>query len=79
MFPTMTTALMLKKMVEGENLMISGDKGTGKTYTFLIYDHLSQFIIKCRSDELENNLQKEPFNSLLKGSYFYKIRQIFYL
>jgi hypothetical protein len=52
MFPTMTTALMLKKMVEGENLMISGDKGTGKTYTFLIYDHLSQFIINCRWDEL---------------------------
>ncbi len=51
MFPTMTTGLIMKKIVEGENLMISGDWGTGKTYTFALYDFLSRFIIKCRSDE----------------------------
>ncbi len=53
MFPTMTTGLIIRKIVEGENLMISGDWGTGKTYTFALYDFLSRFIIKCRLDELQ--------------------------
>ncbi len=48
MFPTLDSGLIMKKMVEGENLMISGECGTGKTYAFAIYDHLSTFIVNCR-------------------------------
>ena len=53
MLPTLTTSLMMKRLIEGENLMISGGWGIGKTYTFLIYEHLSKFMIKCRLDEFQ--------------------------
>jgi hypothetical protein len=37
-----------KKKIRKNRFVISGEKGAGKSFAYLIYDYLSQFIISFR-------------------------------
>ena len=47
--PSIQTSCLLKQFLDNGNLIVSGEKGTGKRFSYLLYSYLSSFIIKCRA------------------------------
>lgn len=41
----------MAKILEGENLMINGPPGIGKSSTSKLYEYLSDYMIDCRMDK----------------------------
>lgn len=51
--PFVHTGHIISLLYRGIPCIISGDKGIGKSFSYLLYDYLTSFIINCRIDEKE--------------------------
>ena len=79
--PFMHTGIILRSILQRKSRIIYGDKGIGKSFTYLLYSHLSSFIIESRIQNEHNNLQKYfLYQKLLtKNSFFYQAKKLFYI
>ncbi len=51
--PFVHTGHIISLLYSGIPCIISGDKGIGKSFSYLLYDYLTSFIINCRIDKKE--------------------------
>jgi hypothetical protein len=70
----------MNSLLVSQNRVIFGDKGIGKSFTYLLYSYLSSFIIEARMQK-HNKLKKyKLYNELLRKDHiFYKVKKLFYL
>lgn len=47
--PTIFTGQIFKKLHDCHNIIVSGEKGTGKSFAYLTYNYLSRFIFRVRT------------------------------
>lgn len=60
--------------------IISGDKGIGKSFTYLLYSYLSSFVLEARLQQRSFNLCKGFYKELFSAkNSFYSIEKMFYV
>ncbi len=71
---------IIRGLLDKHNRIIYGDKGTGKTFTLLLYSYLSSFIIEYKMQRKERKLEVSPiYKNILDGGCFNQVNKMFYV
>lgn len=63
--PMSHSGKIIKSILNGNSRIISGDKGIGKSYTYLLYSYLASFIIEVRLKRSMFNLSRGIYSKIL--------------
>ncbi len=66
--PVAHTGRIIEALMNGRGALITGEKNTGKSFAILTYAYLSDFILKCRSQNTE--FSPDFFEVVPKLSFF---------
>ena len=71
---------IIQGLLGKHNRVIYGDKGTGKTFTLLLYSYLSNYIIEYKMQNQSKKLEEDIiYKKLFKNGYFKSVNKMFYL
>lgn len=81
--PTTVTRDIINRLQSKRNIFIAGEKGSGKSFSYLIYNYLSSFILKYRLNSKSKSLSHEIFWNTFTGDglqedAFRSVVKIFY-
>lgn len=54
--PSIQSSSLLKQFLDNGNLIVSGERGTGKRFSYLLYSYLSSFIIRCKTQNKQQTI-----------------------
>ncbi len=73
------SGIIIYSILHGNSRIISGDKGIGKSFTYLLYTYLASFILEVRLQMKSYNLNKGFFKKLFEiYDNFYRVQKLFY-